>query len=164
MMTPETLGTFSMPLEVYFQTGMVRGVLVTNQDRLSNFLILRDGDEVFTLADATLELPGAAPEIKTEEFIVYMQQSAVIADLSPKLGSQRHLYVKKDANKALLSVGPYWIKGNVHLTPGASIHDVLMAKTRFIPVTDAAFVNRTDLPPRTFLVNRNHVSCIAALG
>ena len=114
-MPQETLGTFSMPLEVYFQTGTVRGVLVTNQDRLSNFLILRECDEVFTLADATLELAGATPSITAEEYIVYMQQIAIIADLSPRLGSQPHLYVKKDANRALLSAGPYWIHGKVHL-------------------------------------------------
>jgi hypothetical protein len=160
---PESLGTFSMPLEVYFQAGIVRGVLVTNQDRLSNFLILRDGEEVFTLAQATLELAGSATEVKADQYIIYMQQVAIIADLSPKLGSQAHLYVKKDASRALLCVGPYWIQGNVHLVPGTSIHDLLMAKTRFIPVTDATFVNRTDLPSRTFLVNRNHISCIAAL-
>src|ERR1051325_5551497 len=120
---PENLGAFSMPLEVYFQSGIVRGVLVTNQDRLSNFLILRDGDEVFTLAGVTLDLGGTATELNTVECIVYMQQIALIADLSPKLGSQPHLYVKKDATRALISVGPYWLRGNVHLVPGTSIHD-----------------------------------------
>jgi hypothetical protein len=47
--------TYRMPLEVYLQTAVVRGVLVTNQDRLSNYLFLREGDEVFSLKEATLE-------------------------------------------------------------------------------------------------------------
>ena len=33
--------TYSMPLEVYLQSAVVRGILGTNQDRLSNYFILR---------------------------------------------------------------------------------------------------------------------------
>ena len=162
-MAENEIGTFSMPLEVYFQDGVIRGVLVTNHDRLSNFLILQEGDEVFTVAEATLEVGGTANKIEAGECTVYMQQVALIADLSPRLRTQRDMYVKKNASRALLCVGSYWIRGTVHLAPGSSIHDVLMAKTRFVPVTEATIVNRSDLPPRTFLVNRSQVSCIAAL-
>ncbi len=47
--------TYSMPLEVYLQSAVVRGILGTNQDRLSNYFILREGDEVFSLKEAMLE-------------------------------------------------------------------------------------------------------------
>ena len=50
--------TYSMPLEVYLQSAVVRGILGTNQDRLSNYFILREGDEVFSLREATLEDSG----------------------------------------------------------------------------------------------------------
>ena len=49
--------TYAMHLEVYLQAAVVRGVLATNQDRLSNFLIVRQGDEVFSIKDAMLETP-----------------------------------------------------------------------------------------------------------
>jgi len=44
-----------MRLEVYLQSAVLRGILATNQERLSNYLILREGDEVFSLREATLE-------------------------------------------------------------------------------------------------------------
>jgi len=47
--------SYTMYLEVYLQAAVVRGILVTNQDRLSNFLMVRQGEEVFSMKDATLE-------------------------------------------------------------------------------------------------------------
>src|ERR1051325_1032085 len=117
-MAQENITTYSMPLEVYFSTAIVRGVLVTNQDRVTNYFILREGEEVFTLTDATLEgLNGQPMAVTAEYYLIYMQHVAMIADLSPQLRVSRsgleHLYVKKDPSRALLAVGPYWIKGNI---------------------------------------------------
>ena len=38
-----------------------------------------------------------------------------------------------------------------------------MAKTRFIPVTDATLVDRPDVEPRTYLVNRTKIGFITAV-
>ena len=38
-----------------------------------------------------------------------------------------------------------------------------MAKTRFIPVTDATLVNRAGVGPRTYLVNRTKIGFITAV-
>jgi len=46
---------YTMPLEVYLQSALIRGILTTNQDRLSNYLILREGQEIFSLREASLE-------------------------------------------------------------------------------------------------------------
>ena len=167
-MAQNSFATYSMPLEVYFQSALLRGVLVTNQDRLSNYFILREGEEAFTLADAALEdFNGNSIGVKAEQYVVYMHQVHLIADLSPQLRANRsaleHLYVKKETTNALLGVGQHWIKGNIHLTPGGSIHDLLMAKTRFVPVTDATLLTGVDPTRRTFLVNRTLISCLAAL-
>ena len=151
--------TYSMPLEVYLQSAVVRGILGTNQDRLSNYFILREGDEVFSLREATLEDPNRKPvAVSSDEYLIYMQEVFLIADLSPQFRSERsgldHLYVKKEASKALLGVGPFW----------SAMHDLLMAKTRFIPVTDATVVDRPDVGPRTYLVNRTKIGFITAVG
>ena len=161
--------TYAMPLEVYLQSAVVRGILGTNQDRLSNYFILREGDEVFSLREATLENPDQKPlAISSDEYLIYMQEVFLIADLNPQFRSERsgmdHLYVKKEASKALLGVGPFWVRGNIHLLPGSALHDLLMAKTRFIPVTNATLVNRTDVGPRTYLVNRNKIGFITAVS
>jgi hypothetical protein len=161
--------TYSMALEVYFQSAVVRGILITNQDRPSNYFMLREGDEVFSLKEATLEGPNRkAVAVSSDEYLIYMQEVFLIADLSPQLRSKRtgfeHLYVKKEPSKALLSVGPFWLRGNIHLIPGGALHDLLMAKTRFIPVTDATLPDRPDLGPRTYLVNRTKVGFITAVA
>lgn len=160
--------TYSMPLEVYLQSAVVRGILGTNQDRLSNYFILREGDEVFSLREAKLEGPNQKPvALSSDEYLIYMQEVFLIADLSPQFRSERsgfeHLYVKKEASKALLGVGPFWLRGNIHLVPGGAMHELLMSKTRFIPVTDATLVDRPDVEPRTYLVNRTKIGFITAV-
>jgi hypothetical protein len=160
--------TYTMPLEVYLQAAVVRGVLITNQDRLSNYL-LREGDEVFSLKDATLESLDRKPvAVNSNEYLIYMQEVFLLADLSPQLRLDRSglalLYVKKEATKALLSVGPYWLQGNIHIVPGGALHDLLMAKARFVPVTDGTLLDRPEIGPRTYLVNRAKVGFMTALG
>jgi hypothetical protein len=161
--------TYSMSLEVYLQSAILRGVLVTNQDRLSNYLILREGDEVLSIVDATLEdLQGKTMVGDSAEYLIYMQEVFLIADLSPQFSSDRsgyeHLYIKKDLSKALLSVGPYWLKGNIHVIPSAPLHELLLGKTRFFPVTDTTLIGRPDIGPRTYLVNRTKIGCMTAVG
>ena len=167
-MSPDEGMTYSMALEVFLQSAVVRGILMTNQDRPSNYFILREGDEVFSLKEATLEGPHRkAVALSSDEYLIYMQEVFLIADLSPQLRSNRtgfeHLYVKKETSKALLGVGPFWLRGNIHLIPGGALHDLLMAKTRFVPVTDATLPDRPDLGPRTYLVNRTKIAFITAV-
>ena len=168
-MTLEEGLTYRMPLEVYLQSAVVRGVLVTNQDRLSNYLILREGEEVFTLKDATLETAeGKAIAVSADEYLIYMREVFLIADLSPKGQTARsgieQLYVQKEASKTLFSVGPYLLHGSIYLLPGAVLHDLLMEGSQFIPVTDATLLSRRDIGPRTFLVNRNRIGFMTAIG
>lgn len=168
-MAPDEGMTYAMPLEVYLQSAVVRGILGTNQDRLSNYFILREGEEVFSLREATLEGPNRKlVTVNSEEYLIYMQEVFLIADLSPQFRSERsgleHLYVKKEASKALLGIGPFWLRGNIHLLPGTALHDLLMARTRFIPVTDATLVDRAEVGPRTYLVNRTKIGFIAAVA
>ena len=156
-----------MIMEVYLQSAVVRGTLVTNQDRLSNYLILREGDEVFRLKDATLEdLNWNAVSTGSEEYLIYMQEVFVIGDLTPQFRTNKsgfeHLYVQKERSKALLGVGPYWIRGDIHRVPGGALHDLLLAKTRFIPITDATMLQRPDIGPRTYLINRAKIGFLKA--
>jgi hypothetical protein len=161
--------TYQMPLEVYLQGAVVRGVLVTNQDRLSNYLILQEGDEVFSLRAATLENSDRrVVPVPSDEYLIYLQGVFLIADLSPQLRIDRSglegLYVKKDTSGVLLSVGPYTVQGNIHTLPGGALHDVLVSRTRFIPVTDATLLDRPDLGPRTYLVNKSKIGFITAVN
>ncbi len=161
--------TYTMRLEVYLQAAMVRGVLSTNQDRLSNFLIVRQGDEVFSLREATLAThEGKALAAAADEYLIYLQEVFLIADLSSEGGLRRSaaeaFYIKKDQSRALLSAGPYLVQGNIHLLPGSALNDLLMEKSQFLQVTDATLVGRADLGPRTYLINRGKIGFMTAIG
>lgn len=168
-MASDTGLTYNMPLEVYLQPAVVRGVLVTNQDRLSSHLIFRKGDEVFSLRDATLECFDRKPvKMASDEYVIYMQEVYLIADLSPQEQSRRsgveNLYVEKESSKALISLGPYLLQGTIHLFPGGALHDLFLEKNLFFPVTEAVLVGRTDIGPRTYLVNRSKIGFMTAIG
>ena len=161
--------TYTMPLEVYFQAAVVRGVLVTNQERLSNYLVLREGEEIFSLKDVTMESANRKPlVVGADEYLVYMREVFLIADLSPQSQTQRagieSFYVQKEASKALFSVGPYLLHGDVHLVPGAALRDLLVESSRFFPVTAATIVDRPEIAARTYLINRNRIGFMTAIN
>ena len=168
-MTPEQGFAYSMSLEVYLQAASVRGVLTTNQDRLSNFLIVREGEEVFSLTQASLETLNQQPvSVTAAEYLVYMREVYLIADLSvsgeSSTSTMRSRYVRKDQSKALLGVGPYLLQGSIHLLPGSAMHELLMEKSQFLPVTGAILIDRPDVAPRTYLVNRAKIGFMSAVG
>jgi len=168
MSAGETL-SYSMYLEVYLQSAVVRGILETNQDRLSNYLLVRQGEEVFSLKEATIDILGRKPiKVASEEYLIFMQEVFLLADLTVEV-SARHaaahpLFVKKDQSKALLSVGPYLLHGTVHLLAGNDLGDLLMERSRFLPITEATLIDRQDIGTRTFLVNRAKIGFISAVG
>ena len=161
--------TYTMPLEVHVPAALVRGVLETNLDRVSSHLLFRQDDQVFSLRDATVEDLNGQPLVsRTTEYVVYMSEVYLVADLSPANQSQRSgfegLYHKKDTSKALISVGPYLIQGDVYLLPGGALYDLLLEKNQFIPVTNAIILGRRSTPPRTYLINRYKIGFMTALG
>ena len=160
--------TYTMPLEVYLPAALVRGILETNLDRVSSHLLFRQDDQLFSLRDATVEdLNGQPIASRTTEYVVYMREIYLIVDLSPAHQSQRSgfegLYQKKDTSKALISVGPYLLQGDVYLLPGGALYDLLIEKNQFIPLTNATILGRSSCPPRTYLINRYKFGLMTAL-
>lgn len=161
--------TYSLRLEIYLQSAVVRGVLETNQDRLSNFLNIRQGEEVFSLKDATLEsFNRKSVSVGADQYLIYMQEVFLIADLNSEGRTRRSgidsLYIQKDRAKALFSVGPYLLQGNVHLLPGSALTDFLMESSQFLPVTEAVLMNHENVQPRTYLINRGKIGFMTAIG
>lgn len=160
---------YTMFVEVYLQSAVVRGILETNQDRLSNYLAVRQGEEVFALKEATLQVRGReSVTVESHEYLLYMQEVLLIADLNNEDPARRTLlpglFVKKEKNKALLSIGPYLLQGAVHLPSGSALQELLMEKSRFLPVTEATLANQPDVGPHTYLVNRTKIGFISPLG
>lgn len=158
--------TYTMHLEVYLQAAVVRGVLQTSQERLSNYLMIRQGDEVFSLTEATVEgAGGSAMKTAADEYLIYMQEVFLIADLTAENRSAglRAAFVKKDQSKAFLGVGPYLLQGIAHLRPGSGLNEILMEQSRFLPITEATLVGREEIGSRTFLINRAKIGFISAI-
>jgi hypothetical protein len=44
------------------------------------------------------------------------------------------------------------------------MYDLLMEKTQFLPVTGAILIDRPDVAPRTYLVNRAKIGFMSAVG
>jgi len=161
--------TYTLPLEVYLPAALVRGILETNLDRVSSDLLLRQDDQVFSLRDATVENLDGRPIInRATEYVVYMREIYLIADLSPANHSTRlgfeGLYQKKDTSKALISVGAYLIQGDVYILPGGALYDLLLEKSQFIPLTNATILGHQSIAPRTYLINRHKIGFMTALG
>jgi hypothetical protein len=161
--------TYTMPLEVHLPAAVISGVLETNLDRVSSHLQFRQDDQVFSLRDATVENLSGEPIItRATEYVVYMREIYLIADLSPVNLAQRTgfdgLYQKKDSSKALISVGPHLIQGDVYLLPGGALYDLLLEKNQFIPVTNATVLGRRATAPRTYLINRDKIGLMTAMG
>ena len=161
--------TYTMPLEVHLPAALVRGILETNLDRVSSHLLHRQDDQVFSLRDATVEdLDGRPIVNRATEYVVYMREINLIADLSPANPLTRSglegFYQKKDTSKALISVGPYLIQGDVYLLPGGGLYDLLLEKNQFIPLTNATILGRRSIAPRTYLINRHKIGFMTAIG
>jgi hypothetical protein len=50
------------------------------------------------------------------------------------------------------------------LLPGNTLHDVLLEKSQFVPVTDATMLGYQESRPRTYLVNRNKIGFMTAIN
>ncbi len=156
-----------LAVEVYLTSTIIRGTLATKHDRLSDHLLLRASDELFSLKDAAVEdLHGQPLSVGGAEYFIHMREALFIADLNTGRGPARsnldHAKIAKESKNAVILVSPFWIRGQVHLMPGAALQDLLALKNRFIPVTGATLIGRSDVKPRTLLVNRTKVGCLAA--
>ena len=154
-------------VEVYLSSSVIRGDLVTQHRRLSDHFLLRSGDELFALKNANVvDSVGSLLPFAEKQHFVKMHEVLFIIDRdggplkpSTNLDDSR---IAKESKKALLLVGAYWVRGNVHTMPGGEIQDLLNAKGPFMPVTDATLVEHDGFSPATLLINRNKIACIAA--
>lgn len=161
--------SYTMHLEVFLQAAIVRGILETSHDRLSSYLVVRQGDQAFSVRRATLEFADGKPiATATTEYLIYLQEVYLIADLSAEERAGRSefnsLFVKKSRRKALLSVGAYLVQGDLHLPAGGGLNELLFEKSCFLPVTEAVLLDRPDISPRTYLVNRAKIGFVSAFG
>jgi hypothetical protein len=117
----------------------VRGTIQTLQHRVTD--ILNQATEPhLVLEDVTLEEYGSTDLPIRAEFAQVNLASVLFAVSLTTVEPMRELRTPKVSERALLSVPPFRIVGQVHLMPERSLRDSLAElHGNFIPVTDATF-------------------------
>jgi len=165
-MAPGDTASVRRPVEVFLSSSVIHGDLVTQHRRLSDHFLLRSGDELFSLKNANVvDSVGSLLPFGERQHFVKMHEVLFIIDrdsgpLKPSTNLD-HSRIAKESKKALLLVGAYWIRGNVHTMPGGEIQDLLIVKGPFMPVTEATLVEHDGFKPATLLINRNKIACMA---
>jgi len=129
----------AIPLTLYTELLVVRGSVMTLQHRVTD--ILNQASEPhLVLEDVTLEEYGSTDLPLRAEFAQVNLGSVLFAVSLTTVEPMRELRTPKISERALVSVPPFRIVGQVHLLPERSLRDSLsQLHGDFIPVTDATF-------------------------
>jgi len=154
-----------IPVEVYLPSSVFRGNLLMKQRRLSDSLNSKVSDGIIRLEDVEIQtFRRNSPPVKSKNALIYTRQVTLVVDLSPSLPTAHETEelsrVNKEPRKVLMEVGLFWMQGDVHLVPGFELSRFAEGKSSFIPLTSARFVDLPASEPRTFMINREKVSCL----
>jgi hypothetical protein len=129
----------ALPLTLYTEQYVIRGTVQTRQHRVSD--ILNNADSPFlVLEDVTLEEHGTADPPMRAEFAQVNLGSVLFAVTLSTIEPMRELRTPKVAERALVSIPPFRVVGNIHLLPERNLRDALAEfHGHFLPVTDATY-------------------------
>ncbi len=154
-----------IPVEVYLPSSVFRGNLLMKQRRLSDSLNSKVSDGIIRLDDVEIQtFRKKSSPVKSKSALIYTRQVTFVVDLSSTPSMTREneelSLVNKEPRKVLMEVGLFWMQGDVHLVPGFELSRFAEGKSSFIPLTMARFVDLPGSDPRTFMINREKVSCL----
>ena len=129
----------AVPMTLYTEMLVVRGTIQTLQHRVTDILN-QAAEPHLVLEDVTLEEYGSTDLPIRAEFAQVNLASVLFAVSLTTVEPMRELRTPKVTERALLSVPPFRVVGQVHLLPERSLRDSLAElHGDFIPVTDATF-------------------------
>jgi hypothetical protein len=164
-MTFEGIPLRALPMTLYTELFVVRGILQTRQHRLTD--ILNTAEEPFlVLEDVSLEEFGSRHQPATSEFAQVNLSSILFAVTLQTVQPVSELHLRKVAERAFLSIPPFRVMGNIHLLPDRTFRESLAGlHSKFVPVTDAVFwSDRERQAPQTaamVAVNRSRAQIFA---
>lgn len=128
-----------VPLTLYTEQLIVRGSVLTRQHRVTDILNVTT-EPFLVLDEVTLEEYGSADPPTRSDYAQVNLGSVLFAVSLVSVEAVRELRTPKVPERALISVPPFKVIGNVHLLPERSLHDSLSElQAAFLPVTDATF-------------------------
>jgi len=129
----------TVPLTLYTELFIVRGTIQTRQHRVTDILN-EAGHPFLVLEDVSMDEFGSTGVPTRAEFAQVSLWSVLFAVSLQAVDPVRELRMVKTSERALVSIPPFQVIGNVHLLPERSFRDSLEElEGTFIPVTDAVF-------------------------
>jgi hypothetical protein len=129
----------AFPLTLYTELLVVRGTIPTLQHRITDILN-QAAEPHLVLEDVTLEEYGSTEPPLRAAFAQVNLASVLFAVSLTTLAPVHELRTPKVSERALLSIPPFRVVGQVHLLLGRSLRESLADLSgTFIPVTDATF-------------------------
>jgi hypothetical protein len=139
MMFDSPMPMRQLPLTLYTEQLIVRGVIQTRQHRVTDVLNITT-EPFLVLEDVSLEEYASAEPPLRAEFAQVNLASILFAVSLTTVEPVRELRTPKVAERALVSIPPFRVVGHVHLLPEQSLRASLTElQGAFIPVTDAMF-------------------------
>ncbi len=131
--------TRPVPLTIYTDQLIVRGIVLTSQHRVTDILNMASEPHL-VLEDVTIEEYGSTETPLRAEFAQVNLGSVLFAVSLTAVEATRELRTPKVSERALISVPPFRIVGQVHLLADRGLRASLSElRGSFIPVTDATF-------------------------
>jgi hypothetical protein len=129
----------TVPLTLYTEGFVVRGAIQTRHHRVTDILN-QAGQRFLVLEDVSLEEFGSKDVPMRADYAQVNLSSILFAVSLQTVEPIRELHVAKVPERALVSIPPFRVIGNVHLVSERSLRDSLEAlQAEFVPVTDAVF-------------------------
>lgn len=129
----------TIPMTLYTEQFVVRGTIQTRQHRVTD--ILNDAEQRFlVLEEVSMEELGSRELPTRAEYAQVNLASILFAVSLQAIEPMRGLRTPKVSERALVSIPPFRVIGNVHLLSERSLRDSLAElQAQFVPVTDAVF-------------------------
>jgi hypothetical protein len=163
----DNVNPYFKPIRVYLESVIVSGMLSSKHQRLSDYFNLAVGYECFALKDSSAEdFDGHPFAVNSGELLIYKPEVILVTDMrETKAGSSEVNLerIDKEGRKVMLSVGPFWLQGKIHLLPGNTLQHILTGNTGFVPLTEARLLKPVQSELRTFLINQAKIGILASL-
>jgi hypothetical protein len=118
---------------------VIRGRVASRQRRVTDVLNNAERD-FLVLTDVVLDEYGAHGGTSKADFAQVNLASVLFAIAEGSVESFPEMRTPKVQAEALISLPPFKIIGQIHLTPDTNLRDALAQLTgRFVPVTDATY-------------------------
>jgi hypothetical protein len=133
----------STKLTLYTDAFVISGTLETRQRRLTD-LLNQDDVETLVLTDVTFDEFGPAGQTIKAPFAQVNLTSVLFVVTQETVEAAPELRTNKQQERAIVSVPPFKVIGNIHVMAERSLREALTELTgHFVPVTDATYWSDT---------------------